>query len=230
MFEEAELDSRMKSVSKPLRVLIVDDHPLVRMGIRHAMERCFARLEVDEAATAQEARERWARQRPDLVVLDVHLPGTSGLDLCREIVLSDKLARILMVSAEVDPWTVSAAMQAGASGFLAKTDCVESLPVAVEAILAGRTHLCAVSAEAWASSASSHEPEETAPGPSVLSEREREVLRYLAHGENTKTTAVLLRISPKTVETHRSHLMRKLRIDSVAGLTRYAIRHGLTRP
>lgn len=220
----------MKPASEPLRLLIVDDHPLVRVGIRHAMGRRFPDLQVSEAATAQEARDHWARQRPDLLVLDVNLPGTSGLDLCQEIIRSDKRARILMVSAEVDPWTVRMAMEAGAAGFLAKTDCVESLPAAVESILAGRTYLCAVSAEASSRSADLPDPELASPGPAVLSDREREVLRYLAHGENTKNAAALLRISPKTVETHRSHIMRKLRIDSVVGLTRYAIRHGLTRP
>jgi len=160
----------------------------------------------------------------------VNLPGTNGLDLARQIRQRDRHARILMVAADADPWTVNEALAAGAAGFVAKTNSSDQLPAAIEAVLAGRTFLCPDSQAALQRAENQAEALAEPPGPAVLSTREREVLRCLAHGENTKTTADLLRISPKTVETHRSHIMRKLRTNSIAALTRYAIRHGLTRP
>lgn len=119
----------------------------------------------------------------------------------------------------------------GASGFLSKTRTAEVLGEAVLAVLNGERFLCEDSRSIEPQGGSDLTPADLAPGPAVLSDRERQdILRYLAHGENTKGIAGALAISPKTVETHRIHLMRKLGIDNVVALTRYAIRHGLTSP
>ena len=210
------------------RVLLVDDHPMVRTGIRAALRHHLPHMRVEEAGSAAEALEKLAGFRPDLAVLDVNLPGMNGLDLARQIRAQSRLVKVLMVAAEADPWTVSEALQAGASGFVAKTNSADLLPRAIVAVLAGEVFLCPDSRAAW-QRAERREAKDP-PGPAVLSSREREVLRHLAAGESTKSSAALLQISPKTVETHRQNIMRKLGLQSIAALTRYAIRHGLIAP
>ena len=210
-----------------LAVLLVDDHPLVREGLRAALRWALPAARIEEAGAAGEALAKIATHHPQLILLDVNLPGMSGLELARQIRAADRQVKLLMVAAEADPWTVQEALAAGASGFMAKTRSAECLMQAVQAVLSGQEFLCADSQAALQQADQhgrfSHEP----PGPAVLSTREREVLRYLAHGENTKTIASLLEISPKTVETHRQHIMAKLGINNVVALTHYAIRHGL---
>lgn len=217
----------MKPAVAPWRVLLVDDHPLVRDGMRAALRRVLPEARLEEAEAGPEALEKVARHRPHLVLLDVNLPGTNGLDLAEQIRATDRKVKLLMVSAEADPWTVREALANGASGYVSKTHTAGCLGVAVQAVLNGEQFLCEASAAAL-KQAQEHQVTFTEPpGPAVLSRREREVLRFLAHGENTKSIAELLQISPKTVETHRAHIMEKLRLDNVASLTRYAIRHGM---
>jgi len=210
------------------RVLIVDDHPMMRDGLRGVLTRAFPGLEVFDAATSDEALKRLPVVCPQLALLDVNIPGGNGLDLAREICQEHPLVRVLMVAGEADPWSVRRALEAGASGFLTKTNSAASLVDAVRAVLGGERFLCPDSEKALQRAVAAGEVLREPPGPAVLSDREREILRYLAHGENTKEIAVILAISPKTVETHRQHIMRKLRVQSVAALARYAVRHGLT--
>ena len=210
------------------RVLVVDDHPLVRDGLRAAIRATFFTALVAEADSATEAMARISAHRPDLVLLDVNLPGENGFDLARRIRAVNKRVKLLMVAGEADSWTVKEAIAAGATGFVAKTHSAAFLGQAMKAVLEGQIFLCS-DARAALQRVEPHSGTAPEPaGPAILSEREREILKHLAHGENTKTIAGLLQISPKTVETHRQHIMRKLRVNSVAVLTRYAIRHGLT--
>lgn len=212
----------------PHCVLIVDDHPFVRDGLRAALQHCFGDIRVLEAGSALETLALLKVVLPDLVLLDINLPGTSGVDLAGEIRKHCPRIKLLMVAADVDPWTVSEALDAGAGGFVLKTHAHASLAEAVRTVMAGGTYLCPEAQEAL-SIARRGGPETPGPGPEILSEREREVLRYVAEGENTKTIAALLELSPKTIETHRQHITRKLGTNSVASWTRYALRHGLTR-
>lgn len=220
----------MSAERKTLRVLLVDDHPLVRDGLRAALQHQFADLRIQEAGAAAAALVSLAADRPDLVLLDVNLPGMNGLDLARQIRAVDPKIKVLMVAADLDPWTVNEALEAGASGFVAKTNSAVTLPEALRVVLSGGVFLCPEAQAALQRSEQHGVAGSELPGPAILSTREREVLRYLAHGENTKTIAALLQISPKTVETHRQHILRKLGTNNVAALARYAIRHGLTRP
>lgn len=209
------------------RVLVVDDHPLIRDGLRAALRRWLPGARIDEAGDGEAALASVARQVPQLVLMDIHLPGVNGLEVLVRILANHPRVRVLMIAGEADGWTVRQAMAKGAAGFVAKTRTAEVLAKALEEVLQGRTFLCPDCLEAMEQVVSSAGGREE-PGPSVLSDREREVLVLLARGENTKSIASALSISPKTVETHRSHLMRKLGMDSVASLTRYAIRHGIT--
>ncbi len=211
-------------------VLLVDDHPLVRDGLRAVLGRAFPAARIEEAASGPEALEKIAARRPHLVLMDVNLPGMNGLNVAREIRAADRRIKLLMVAAEADPWTVHEAMTTGASGFVAKTRSATCLTEAVMAVLSGQNFLCEDSQAALERADHRKGAACEQPGPSILSRREREVLRGIASGENTKAIAALLQISPKTVETHRQHVMRKLGVNSVAALVHYAVRHGLTTP
>jgi DNA-binding NarL/FixJ family response regulator len=213
--------------TKALRLLLVDDHPLVRTGIAASLRRAFRGLQIQEAGCAADCLELMASFRPDLALLDVNLPGTNGLDLAQKLQALDKGTKILIVAADADPWTVSEALRAGATGFLAKSNSAELLAHAVRAVLAGQVFLCPDARSALRRAEPPRAAGGAPPGPAVLSSREREVLRHIALGQNTKSIAFSLGISPKTVETHRQHILRKLRLQSVADLTRYAISHGM---
>jgi two-component system, NarL family, response regulator NreC len=128
----------------------------------------------------------------------------------------------------VDPWTVRAALEAGATGCLLKSNAASRLQSAIGQVLKGHRFLCEDSAAALQQAESSDSRTGPAPGPAILSRRETEVLKCLAYGQTTKAIALQLAVSPKTVETHRSHILQKLRLNNVAALTRYAIQHGLT--
>lgn len=219
----------IESEPTPLTMLLVDDHPLVRAGLRAVLKFHFAHAKIGEAGSAPEALAYIEANHPHLVLLDVNLPGVNGLDLARRIRKLERKCKVLMVAGETDPWTVREAMDAGASGFVAKTSSDDVLPQAIRAVLGGAVFLCRDSQMAWrrAELRGDYKPEP--PGPAILSTREREVLRYLAQGEPTRMVAALLQISPKTVESHRLHITGKLRTSSIADLTRYAIQHGLTQ-
>lgn len=207
-----------------LRVLLVDDHPMVRAGLRTDLAKHLRGVEIAEAGSATEALALLRARRFDLVILDVNLPGMNGVDLARRIRGAHQHLKLMMVAADTDPWSVNEAMRAGANAFLAKTNSGERLREAIRAVLAGEEFLCPESQAARQQPRQGRDSIEP-PCPAILSSREREVLCHLAQGDNTKTTASRLGISPKTVETHRSHIMRKLGLHSVANLTRYAIRH-----
>ncbi|MGH7970910.1 MAG: response regulator [Limisphaerales bacterium] len=218
----------MKAIECAVRALLVDDHPMVRSGIKAALCLHFPGIEVQESICAAEALERIRDRPPEVALLDVGLPGMNGLDLARAIKASFPTVHVLMVAGEVDPWTVHEALEAGSSGFVAKASPDSVLAEAVSAVLAGSVFLCPDSRAALGRAESTPTISDTPP-PAILSRREREILVHIAHGENTKSIALTLGISAKTVETHRQHIMRKLRTDSVARLVRYAIHHHLIR-
>lgn len=213
----------------PTSFLIVDDHPLLRIGIRTTLLARYVEARIDEAGDAEEALSKFDSCRPDLVLLDIQLPGINGLDLARRLLARDRDLKILMVAPEADPWTIDEALRAGASGFLSKTNAPDILPGAIETVTAGQVFLCPEATRAVARAQGRKPEPPEAPGPAILTQREREVLSGLVHGDTNKAVAARLGISPKTVETHRSHIAVKLRTSSVADLTRYAIRHGLTQ-
>lgn len=220
----------MKISDEPWRVLIVDDHPLIRDGLRGNLKRVLPNARIEDAGNAEEAQRTAGTLQPQLILLDVNLPGMSGLELARRFRATHSEAPVLMIAGDADPWTVREALALGASGFLSKTRTAEVLGEAVLTVLRGERFLCEDSRNIGPRVAPSPNPPQPEPGPAVLSDRERQILRYLVHGENTKGIADSLDISPKTVETHRIHIMRKLGIDNIAALTRYAIRHGVTPP
>ena len=207
-----------------IRVLIVDDHQLVRSGLRLLLEAEKDMTVEDEAGNAADAVRLARLHKPDVVLLDVVMPGGSGLDAAPEIKEAAPKARILVLSMQDDPSYVRQAFSAGASGYLLKEAADNELVAAVREVAGGGSYvhptlgarLAAAEAEAQARAAAD-----------PLSEREREVLRLLALGHTNQEIAKMLFISVRTAETHRAHIMQKLRLSTRAELVRYALDHGL---
>jgi two-component system response regulator NreC len=202
-----------------IRVVIVDDHAVVRSGLRLLLEAEDDIQVEDEGGTAEEAVRLARLYKPDVVLLDVTMPGQSGLDVAEEIRTAAPKASILVLSMHDDPSYVREAFANGASGYLLKEAADADREVAagsryVHPVLGARL----AQAEAEAAALAAADP---------LSEREREVLRLLALGHTNQEIAKMLYISVRTAETHRAHIMQKLRLTTRAELVRYALQHGL---
>jgi two-component system, NarL family, response regulator NreC len=219
--------AKAKSVPDRISVLIVDDHTLVRSGLRLLLEAEEGLVVEDEAADAEQAIRLARLHKPDVVLLDVVLPGRSGIEAAPEILAAAPHARILVLSMQDDPSYVRQAFAAGASGYLLKEAADDELVQAVREVAGGSRYVHpALGARLAAAEAEARARAEADP----LSEREREVLRLLALGHTNQEIAKLLFISVRTAETHRAHVMQKLRLSTRAELVRYAIRQGLLEP
>jgi two-component system response regulator NreC len=207
-----------------IRLVIVDDHAVVRSGLRLVLEGEEDIRVEDEGGTADEAVRLARLHKPDVVLLDVTMPGRTGLSATAEIKQAAPDAAILVLSMHDDPSYVREAFAEGASGYLLKEGADAELVAAVREVASGGRYvhptlgarLAAAEAQAQA---------EAAANP--LSEREGEVLRLLALGHTNQEIAKMLFISVRTAETHRAHIMQKLRLSTRAELVRYALQHGL---
>lgn len=203
----------------PTRVLIVDDHPMVAEGICALLE-TFDDIEVVGTLTnGVEAVEHAQSLSPDVILLDLNMPQMGGLT-ATEILLEQRPdTRILILTMHESPEYISAALNHGAVGYVLKDVPTEDLKDAIDAVMAGKTYLCSGARRAI-------DPK-TQDGREPLTEREQTVLLELAQGKSNKDVACALDISVRTVETHRKNIKRKLGISSTAGLTRYAMEHGV---
>lgn len=201
-----------------LRVLVVDDHPVVRQGTRRILE--AAGIDVaGEAATAEQALEIVTHAAADVVLADVRLPGISGIELITKLRREHPRIRILILSSYQDLSYVRAALQAGAAGYLLKTASDEELISAVRSAHLGATIVdAAVSAELFSADARSPQP---------LTEREREIVGLVIKGLPNRAIADTLLISKRTIDAHLSHLFTKLGVSSRAELVAWAARHGM---
>ena len=216
--------------SEPIRVLVVDDHAVVREGIRHILEGEPGFLVVGEAGTGGDALRLAAEHRPDVVVLDVSMPGESGLRVAPKLRDAVPETRVLIMSMHDNAEYVREGVRAGASGYLLKDSAAAELRLAVRAVHAGGSYFSTPAALglSGAESVRGDVPRgESVAGATasleVLTAREREVLDGVARGLTNKEIAGELGISHRTVETHRESLMRKLGIRTVAGLTRFVL-------
>ncbi|MFQ5529198.1 MAG: response regulator [Gemmatimonadota bacterium] len=212
----------------PIRIVVADDHALVREGIRHVLDDVEGFEVVAEAGNGREALESVENTDPDVVLLDLTMPGLGGLEVTSRLRASSELPRVLILSMHDETEYVLRAVRAGADGYLLKDDAgPEMLRDAVAAVHAGDSFFSPRAAAALALSVRTVE-EKGAPQPlESLTGREIDVLRLLASGQSNKQMASELGISRRTVESHRESLMRKLRIRTVAGLTRLALEQGL---
>jgi two-component system response regulator NreC len=207
-----------------IRVLIADDHAVVRGGLRRILETADDIEVVGEAADGRQAVFETIETGPDVVLMDVAMPERTGLEAIPTVRRAAPDARVLVVSTYDDVSTVRRAFEAGASGYLLKDAVHAELVQAVREVAGGRTYVHpAVGARVVAAEVEARRRAEDDP----LSDREHEVLRLLALGHTNQEIAGMLSISVRTAETHRAHIMQKLRLETRAELVRYAISQGL---
>ncbi len=210
-----------------IRVLVVDDHSLIRDGLRFLIDAEPDMTVVGQASDGAGALKAAAALGPDVVVMDIEMPGGSGIDVARQILAEAPATRVVMLSAYPDPAYVTESVRAGASGYLIKGNASAEVLHAIRAVVKGHTFMSPEATSALVTSFKSQLGEGAGTKP-TLSPREREVLIMVADGLRTKEIASRLNIGTKTVDTHRARLMKKLKCSSTAELVRYAIREGLT--
>jgi DNA-binding NarL/FixJ family response regulator len=214
-----------------IRVVIADDHAVVRQGIRGVLEEVEGLEVVGEAPDGDVALALTERHRPDLVVLDITMPGKTGLEVARALRDAGSGVRVLMLSMHEEPEYVLEAVRSGADGYVLKDVTPAELRTAVAAIHEGREYFSArVTQQLSVGLRQELEREQQRSRIDSLTPREVEVLVMVAQGKTNRGIAEELGISPRTVETHRERVMAKLRIRSVAGLTRFVVEQGLDRP
>ncbi|HTP02341.1 MAG TPA: response regulator transcription factor [Anaerolineales bacterium] len=212
----------------PTRLLLVDDHAVVRSGLRMLLSSESDVEIIGEASTARQALEAAGETRPDVILMDIGLPDMSGIDATREIKKRFPDISVVALTIHEDEEYFFKMLEAGASGYVPKRAAPEELLTAIRAAGAGQVYLYPSLAKLLVNDYlnQEHAAEEKA-NLDGLTEREHEVLTYLAEGANNETIANALVISPKTVERHRENIMRKLNMHSRAELVRYAIRKGI---
>jgi DNA-binding NarL/FixJ family response regulator len=212
-----------------LRVLLADDHALVRAGIRTLLEQMTGVEVAGEAGDGHEALSMVADLRPDVLLLDIGLPGLNGLEVAGRVTREHPEVRVIILSMHATEEHVSQALRAGAAGYLLKESSVPELELALRAVTQGKTYLSPSISKTLVDDYVRRVNTDSAPAVS-LTPRQREILQLIAEGHSTKEMAFRLNVSVKTVETHRAQLMDRLNIRDVAGLVRYAIRTGLVTP
>ena len=210
-------------MTKEILILVVDDHPIVRAGVRQLIQQ-IPSAKVEEAETGEEGYRLFQELQPDMVLLDITLPGIGGLEVLRRIRANREDAKVLMFSMHEDPVFASRAMQAGARGYITKNNAADHLVEALEKVLAGKIYLSADTAQELAML-------NIGQGTSALSDlsrRELEILRLLGEGRSMTDISDVLGISYKTVANNLTQIKNKLEISKTAELMRFAISHGLS--
>jgi len=209
-----------------MKILIVDDHAVIYQGLKRILDDEFEGATFGEARHSQEALDLVSRERWDLVILDVDLPGRGGLDVLKQMRAEHPRLPVLMFSMHSEEQFAVRALKAGASGYVAKDSASERLVEAIRKVIRGGRYVSAALAEKLAADLSrdvspvSHE---------ILSDREFEVMRMIAEGKTTTAIADLLSLSVKTVSTYRARILEKLQLETTSQLIRYVIDHGLDR-
>jgi two-component system, NarL family, response regulator NreC len=214
---------------KKLRILVADDHGLVRRGIREVLHSRREWRVVGEAANGREAIAMAMVLKPDVAVVDIGMPEPDGIEVARQIRESVPKTKVLILTMNESEYTIRRALDAGAQGYLLKSDLTDSLPEAVETIVTGKRSLTPkvseIVLEGFLKTEGQHQSVERKDKRTTR--RETEIIRLLAGGKTNKEIAALLQINVRTVETHRSRIMLKLGVHSLAELIHYALRSGI---
>ena len=218
----------MKSKTETIRILVADDHKIMREGLCSLLEKQPQMEVIAEAANGRRAVQLALEKRPDIVIMDISMPELNGIEATRQILAELSDTRVIALSMHSDKRFVVEMFQAGASGFLLKDCAYQELALAINTVAANQTYLSPEIAGLMIEDYVNRFPAPTSSPSSVLTAREREILQLVAEGWPTKKIAAHLYVSVKTVETHRRQIMKKLDLYSIADLTKYAIREGLT--
>lgn len=210
-----------------IKVLLVDDHGMIRSGLRALLQASPEFEVVGEANQGRAAVQMVSSLSPQIVVMDLRMPDMNGIEATRQIAGANPDVKIIGLSANGDRQSVVEMLRAGAKGYVLKEAAFEELSMAIRTVMLNKIYLSPsitnLMVEGWVDGKG-----DPASVFGTLSAREREVLQLISEGKATKEVALLLNVSVKTAETHRRNLMEKLHVDSVAELTKYAIREGIT--
>jgi two-component system invasion response regulator UvrY len=211
--------------TKPIRVYLVDDHPVVRDGYRRLLESNPDIKVVAEASSGEEICTKYSEVNPDVVVLDLNMPGIGGMETMRRLFVKDPSARILVFSMHDSETMVARALEAGAAGYLSKSSVAAQMVDAVRDVSQGKKFLNHnLAPKVLETHLRGSDPLQ------ALTDREFQVFRQLAEGSSIQEIAEILSISPKTAGVHQTHIMKKLELRNAAELTRLAIRCGVIQP
>ena len=208
------------------RILLADDHRVLLDGLKSLIERERDLEIVAEAMDGREAVRKVLDEKPDVAVMDIGMPELNGIEAARQIHSRSPDTRLLALSVHSDRSYVRAMLSAGASGYLLKKAASDELIEAIRTVARGRFYLCRELQDEVMGDYVERLASQEDDGP--LTDRERQILQLIAEGASTKEIAAALHVSASTVDTHRRHIMDKLKLTSVAELTKYAVRHGLT--
>lgn len=212
-----------------IKILIVDDHKIVREGLRTLLDKQTGMKVIGEAANGTAAVKIALELCPDIVIMDVTMPDLNGIEATRRIIAKNPKIKIIALSMHSDRRFMIEMLKNGASGYLLKDSAFDELAFAIKTVMKNQTYLSSQIADLVLKEYINQINKTEANAYSQLTPREREVLQMLAEGHTTKQISARLHVSVKTVETHRKQIMDKLNIHNIAGLTKYAIREGITK-
>jgi DNA-binding NarL/FixJ family response regulator len=216
-----------KHPAKPIRVILADDHPIVRAGIREALKELPGVEVVGEANDGREVIGLVKSARPDVVFMDISMPSLNGLEATERIIKAFPEARVIILSRHDNEEYYWRALRVGAAGYLLKNAVIAELKTALQRVAGGEVYLSREIATRLRDKLPLHHLAHARNPVEQLTERQREILQLIAEGQTTKAIALTLKLSAKTVEYHRMQLMRRLNIFDIPGLVRFAVRTGL---
>jgi len=213
---------------EPLKLLVADDHEIVRRGLRTLIEAQPGWQVTAEASDGREAVEKAKAIRPDVTVLDIGMPSLNGLEAARQMLKNDARAKILILTMHDSDPLIREVLDAGARGYVLKTDASRDLVTAINAVRSNKTFFTAKVAQIVLDGYLDKKPRKDAESAQTrLTPRQREIVQLLAEGKSSKEVAVALGLSVKTAETHRANIMKRLDCRSVSELVRYAVRNNI---
>ncbi len=210
-----------------IKILLADDHKLFRQGLRTLLEKQSDMTVIGEANNGILTVELSEKLSPDVIIMDVSMPGMNGIEATRKIISHNSGSRIIALSMHADKRFITEMLKNGAYGYLLKDSAFEELSLAIRTVMRNQTYLSSAITDIVIKDYINIKNKENSVF-TILSSREREVLQLLSEGKTTKEIALCLQVSSKTIETHRKQIMDKLNIYSMAELTKYAIREGIT--
>ncbi|WP_169852988.1 response regulator [Anaerohalosphaera lusitana] len=210
------------------RIILADDHEIMREGLCALIRKCDDLEVVGQASDGRKAIEMVQELKPDIAIMDISMPGLNGIEAARKMLAANSDIKIMGLSTHSTRSMVVKMLKAGALGYMLKESAFSELKQAIETMLQGKTYLCSRTSEVVLADYMNMISDPKKIGRDILTPREKEVLQMVAEGLTTKEIAAQLSVSAKTIDSHREHIMEKLKMHNVASLTKYAIKEGLT--